>query len=157
MIAWYSLLSEIVTISSVNGTFQEHLKLGNIMKHSGRAFISAKIFSGTKQYSFHLCNWTHLVRPTQGSWSKWLLQSHYKLVMANWTRNITHTQTHPPPPHTKWWYPNCYLVNEFLNFYLLNNQVEQDQKSLNTKTSWSTPSIPTALMRDFDSRSHMHA
>jgi hypothetical protein len=82
--------------------------------------------------------------------------------MANWTRNIkyTHTNTHTHThthTHTKWQSPNCYLVNEFLNFYLLNSHVEQDQKSLNTTTPWFIPSILTMLKRDLDSRSLMHA
>jgi hypothetical protein len=39
MNALYSLFREILTISSVNGSFQEHQKLWNTMKHSGRTFI----------------------------------------------------------------------------------------------------------------------
>jgi hypothetical protein len=65
-----------------------------------------------------------------------------------------HTDKHT---HQKWWYPNWYLVNEFLYFYLLNSHVEQDQKLLATRTHCCIPSIRTLLKRDFDSKSLMHA
>jgi hypothetical protein len=70
--------------------------------------------------------------------------------MANWTR-ISNTHT-----HKKWWYPDCYLVNELLNFCLLNSNIGKDQKSLNTRTPWCILPIPTVLKRDFDSRSLVH-
>jgi hypothetical protein len=37
-------------------------------------------------------------------------------------KNHIHTNTHINI-HTKWTYPNCYLVNEFLNFYLLKSNI----------------------------------
>jgi hypothetical protein len=94
MIAWYSLLSEIVTNSPVNSSCQDPQKLWNTMKHSGRTFISAKILCGGKQYICPSWNWTHTVRPTQGCSSKWLRGCNIISTnqwMANWTRNITHT------------------------------------------------------------------
>jgi hypothetical protein len=119
---------------SVNGSFQEHQKMWNTMKHTGRTFISAMIPWGTKQYNFPSWNRTHTVRVTQGCSSKWLWglnQISAKQWTAKGTRNITHTHTHTHT-HTQLWYLNCYLVNKFLNSYLLNSHNEQDQKSLNT-------------------------
>jgi hypothetical protein len=66
----------------------------------------------------------------------------------------THTHTHT---NTKWLYPNCYLLNKYLNFYLLNSNDDQDQKSLNTRTPWCIPFIHKGLKRNFNSRSLMHA
>jgi hypothetical protein len=72
--------------------------------------------------------------------------------------NKYHTHTHAHTgTYKKWWDPTCFLVNEFLNYYLLNSHVEQVQKSLTNKTHSCIPSIPTVLKRDFDSRSLMHA
>jgi hypothetical protein len=53
------------------------------------------------------------VRATQG-WSSSDFGNEpnfYKSMMANWTINFTHTQTHT---YTNWWDSNNYLVNEFL-------------------------------------------
>jgi hypothetical protein len=82
----------------------------------------------------------------------------YKSVNGKFEQEIWHTQTHTHThTHTKWWYTDCYLVNEFLNICLLNSNVEQEQKSQNTRTPWCLPSILTVLKKDFDSRSLMLA
>jgi hypothetical protein len=81
---------------SKNDRFQEHQKLWNRMNHSGKTFISAKVFRGTKQYTFHSWNWRQKVRATQG-WSSSDFRNEpnsYKSLMENWTTNFTHTQTH---------------------------------------------------------------
>jgi hypothetical protein len=44
--------------------------------------------------------------------------------------NKLHTHPHTP---INLWHTNCYLVNELLTFYLLNSNIVQDQKSLNTR------------------------
>jgi hypothetical protein len=50
------------------------------------------------------------------------------------------------------------VMSKWVNtFYLLNSSIEQDQKSLNTRTPWCIPSISTMLMTDFDSSSLLHA
>jgi hypothetical protein len=100
---------------------------------------------------------THSV--TQGCDSKWLqgLNIHCKYQwIPNWTRKMTHmhTNTHTYA-HPKCRYTIHYLVSKFLNFHLLNYNVEQP-KSLNPKTPWCTPSIPTIWMRGFLSRILMH-
>jgi hypothetical protein len=104
----------------------------------------------------HSWNWTYDITVTQGCFLKVTLG--INLVSTNQWRQIeqqiSHTYTHT---HTMWWYPNRYLINEFLNFYLLNSHVELDQISLNTRTPWCIPSILTVLKTDFDSSSLMHA
>jgi hypothetical protein len=58
----YSLLCEIVFITSVNRSFQEAQNLWKTMKHPEKIFISAKILWGTREYTFL----THTVSATQG-------------------------------------------------------------------------------------------
>jgi hypothetical protein len=125
-------------------SFKLHQKLWRTLKHSERTLISVKILWGTKEYSFSSWNWTHTLSVTQGCASKWIqgLNIHCKNQwIPNWTRKITHTHTHT---HTqtyanpKCWFTVHYLVSKFLNFHLLNYNVEH------TRSHW-TPLHPGAL------------
>jgi hypothetical protein len=115
-------LSRKWQVSGTLETMESHETLGEI------------ILWGTTHYNFHSWNWRQKVRATPGcSTSDFVNEPNfYKSVMANSERNFTHTHK---PQHTNWWYSNCNLVNEFLTFYLLNSNIEQDQKSLNTRDS----------------------
>jgi hypothetical protein len=48
--------------------------------------------------------------------SEWQIEQEKSHIHAHTETNV-HTK--------KWWYLNCYLVKEFLNFYLVNSHVEQ--------------------------------
>jgi hypothetical protein len=124
------------------------------MKQSESTFISAKIIWGTKDYTFSSLHWTHTVSDTQGCASKWIqiMNIHSKVneFKIEQEKSYTHTYT-----HTKCWYTVRYLVSKFLH-PSTELQGWTDDKSLNPRTTWCTPSIPTIRMRGFLSRIIMH-
>jgi hypothetical protein len=133
------------------------------MKHSERTHISEKILYGTKGYSFSSWSWTHTVSVTQGCASKWFqgfnIHSKHQWI-PNWTRKITHTNTYTCRRmhiHTYKVQTCCSLFSEQI-FYLQSIQWQgwTDEKSLNPRTAWCTPSIPIIRMWGFLSRILMH-
>jgi hypothetical protein len=104
---------------------------------------STKVHSFPPRFSGVSWKIAHTVSETQGCASKWIqgLNIHSKNQwIPNWTRKSTHTHTHTQTHKDtqKCYYTVGYLVSKFLNFHLLNYNVEQ------TRSHW-TPGDPGAV------------
>jgi hypothetical protein len=133
----------MIIISHVNWSFQEHEKLGKPWSMwKGQSFPQS---SSVVQKS---TTFPHGTEHTQSLPLKAVPESDFKA----WTyilkisefqieqeKSHTHTHTHTHTyKNTKWWYTVPYLVSKFLNFHLLNYNVEQ------TRSHW-TPGKSSAL------------
>jgi hypothetical protein len=110
--------------------------------------ICGKPWSTQKRYSFlqrfsgvqESTHFSHTQSVQLKAMPQWLqgLNIHFKSQwIPNCTRKITHRHT-DTQTHINCWYTVCYLVSEYLNFHLLNYNVEE------TRSHW-TPGHPGAL------------
>jgi hypothetical protein len=160
MNAYYSLLGEIVIISPVNRSFQEHQKFN-------KPWSTLKGHSFPQRFSVvqKSTPFPHGTEHTQSVWLKAVTQSEFKSWMyilkisefqieVQKSHTHTNTKTHTYT-HTRFWYSVLYLVRKFLNsLYWI--KCWTDEKSLNARTPLCTPSIPAIQMWGFLSRILMH-
>jgi hypothetical protein len=106
--------------------FRNTTTYGINMKLLGRTFKSAKVLWGTSQYTFHSWNRRHKISATRGCSSR-DLGSNLNSTNQSWEtkQQISHTHSHTDNE----WHINSYLVCEFLTFYGVHYNCEQDQKS----------------------------
>jgi hypothetical protein len=127
------------------------------MNHLWRTFISAKLLWGRKEYTFsHGTEHTQSVRlkaVPQTVFKPWTYILKISEFQIEQEKSHTHTNT---PIYTQ--SADIWLMTLWTNFLIPSTKLQgwTEEKSLNPRTPWCTPSIPTIWMRGFLSRILMH-